>query len=102
MINVWIELQYTTVRSDRPFELILAQDSFGVCCIRVFCKFLVDPYYEPLPCRGGWLCTWELIHNIMKQLFSLKFLSNHNYLKFDLKFNRYAVSTTFNLGTHSK
>ena len=32
-------IDWTKVRSDRFFELILAfQDVFSVCCIRVFCK----------------------------------------------------------------
>ena len=45
-------------------------------------------------CAHAYVC--ELIH---KQLFSLKFACNYDYLKVDLKFNRYTLSTQFNSGT---
>jgi len=63
--------------------------------------FCVLSYNSLVLSRGEWPRTCEPIHNLLK-LFSLKFVSNHDYLKVDHKFNRYALFTLFNPGTQSE
>ena len=48
--------------------------------------------------RGGRSRTRELIHDVHKQRFGIKFACSYDYLKVNLKFNRYASSTPFNPG----
>ena len=48
--------------------------------------------------RGGWSRTRELIHDVHKQRFGIKFACSYDYLKVNLKFNRYASFTLFNPG----
>ena len=43
--------------------------------------------------RGGRSHTRELIHDVHKQRFGIKFACSYDYLKVNLKFNRYASFT---------
>ena len=45
---------------------------FGVRSIRMFLKFLLDPYYEPLP--------WFMIHNKLIILWLLVTIDTHIYV----------------------
>jgi len=75
------------------FELILVFQAFkvvfGMHCIRVFCKFLDDLYYEPLP--------WFMIEGVQKSLknqqiqLSIIFVSNWSTLPLVQILHNYVV-----------
>ena len=85
MVIVLGALQEALAAFSNPMEAL--KMVFGVRSIRVFSKFSLDPYYEPLP--------WFMIHSHAEKLLPLQDYVPHDHAKTFGSYNNFTACTSY-------